>query len=136
MKSKILFLTLFLVTSFTFGQSTNVSGTVSDSGNMPIPGVNVIVKNTTKGTATDFDGVFALNDVPINSTLVFSYLGFQSQEIEVTSRNQTFNVILQEDTEALEEVVVIGYGTQKVSKISGAVSTVKRENLEKLNAVR
>ncbi|WP_282056911.1 SusC/RagA family TonB-linked outer membrane protein [Maribacter luteus] len=136
MKSKILFLTLFLVTAFTFGQSTNVSGTVSDSGNMPIPGVNVIVKNTTKGTATDFDGVFALNDVPINSTLVFSYLGFQSQEVIVTRDNQTINVTLTEDAEALEEVVVIGYGTQKVSKISGAVSTVKRENLEKLNAIR
>ncbi|MDV7140735.1 TonB-dependent receptor [Maribacter sp. TH_r10] len=136
MKSKILFLTLFLVTAFTFGQSTNVSGTVSDSGNMPIPGVNVIVKNTTKGTATDFDGVFALNDVPINSTLVFSYLGFQSQEIEVTSRNQTFNVILQEDTEALEEVVVIGYGTQKVTKVSGAISTVKSESIEKLKPLR
>ena len=136
MKSKILFLTLFLIASFTFGQTVNVKGTVTDNSTIPLPGVNVIVKNTSKGASTDFDGNYTLDDVPINSTLVFSYIGFETQEITVTSSSQTINVTLQEDAESLDEVVVIGYGTQTKKEITGAVSIVSTETIEKLKPTR
>ena len=136
MKPKILFLTLFLITSFVFSQSVNVKGVVTDVTNMPLPGVNVIVKNTTKGTSTDFDGNYALDDVSINSILVFSYVGYLTQEITVTSTSQTVNVVLQEDAAQLDEVIVIGYGTQRKKEVTGAVSVVDSEAIEKLNPTR
>jgi TonB-linked SusC/RagA family outer membrane protein len=135
MNSKFLFLTLFFITSLTFSQSVNVNGTVVDESNIPIPGVNVIVQNTSQGTSTDFDGNYTLNDVPINSTLVFSFIGFETQEFLVTS-SQTINVTLIEDAESLEEVVIIGYGTQKLSDVSGSIATVKSESIELLKPVR
>ncbi len=101
-----------------------------------MPGVNVIVKNTTKGASTDFDGLYALSDVPVNSILVFSYIGFQTQEITVTSSSTTIDVVLQEDAAQLDEVVVIGYGTQKKKEITGAVSVVSAESIEKLKPTR
>ncbi len=124
MKSKILILTLFLITTLAFSQTVNVSGTVTDTGSIPLPGVNVIVKNTSKGASTDFDGLYALNEVPVNSILVFSYIGFLTQEITVTSNSTTINVTLLEDAAQLDEVVVIGYGTQTKKEITGAVSVV------------
>lgn len=136
MKSKILIFTLFFITTVTFSQTVNVSGTVTDSGSIPLPGVNVIVKNTTKGASTDFDGLYALNDVPVNSILVFSYLGFQTQEILITSSSTTVDVVLQEDAAQLDEVVVIGYGTQTKKEITGAVSVVTTETIEKLKPTR
>ena len=136
MKSKILILTLFFMTTLAFSQTVDVSGTVTDAGNIPLPGVNVIVKNTTKGASTDFDGLYALNEVPVNSILVFSYIGFQTEEILITSDTTTINVVLQEDAESLDEVVVIGYGTQKKKEITGAVSVVSAESIEKLKPTR
>ena len=136
MKSKILILTLFLITSLVYSQTVNVSGTVTDSGSIPLPGVNVIVKNTAKGASTDFDGLYALSDVPVNSILVFSYIGFQTQEILVTSDRTTINVVLQEDAAQLDEVVVIGYGTQTKKEITGAVSVISTESIEKLKPTR
>ncbi len=136
MKSKILILTLFFMTTLAFSQTVNVSGTVTDAGSIPLPGVNVIVKNTAKGASTDFDGLYALNEVPVNSILVFSYIGFQTQEILVTSDSTTINVVLQEDAAQLDEVVVIGYGTQKKKEITGAVSVISTESIEKLKPTR
>lgn len=111
MKSKILILTMFFITTLAFSQSVNVSGTVTDSSNMPIPGVNVLIKNTSKGAFTDFDGNYTLNDVPVNSTLVFSYVGFQTKEILVTNDSSTINIVLQDDAARLDEVLVVGYGS-------------------------
>ncbi len=136
MKSKILFLTLFLIASITFSQTVDVKGVVSDNSNIPLPGVNVIVKNTAKGASTDFDGNYTLNEVPINSTLVFSYIGFETKEVAVTSSSETINVTLLEDAESLDEVVVIGYGTQRKKEITGAVSVVSTETIEKLKPTR
>ena len=136
MKSKILFLTLFLIASITFSQTVDIKGVVADNSNIPLPGVNVIVKNTSKGASTDFDGNYTLKEVPINSTIVFSYIGFQTQEVAVTSSSQTINVTLLEDAQSLDEVVVIGYGTQKISNISGSVSTVGKKSIEDLKPVR
>ncbi len=124
------------MTTLAFSQTVNVSGTVTDTGNLPLPGVNVIVKNTTKGVSTDFDGLYALNEVPVNSILVFSYLGFLTQEILVTSDSTTINAVLQEDAAQLDEVVVIGYGTQKKSVVTGAISSVKAEDIAGLPVER
>ena len=127
---------MFLIASFTFGQTVIVKGTVTDNSSIPLPGVNVIIKNTAKGASTDFDGNYTINDVPINSILVFSYIGFETQEIAVTSSSQTINVTLLEDAESLDEVVVIGYGTQKKKEVTGAVAVVDAKAIEKLNPTR
>lgn len=127
---------MFLIATFTFSQTVDVKGTVTDNSSIPLPGVNVIIKDTAKGASTDFDGLYTISDVPINSTLVFSYIGFVSQEIVVTSSSQTINVTLQEDAAQLDEVVVIGYGTQKKKEVTGAVSVVDAKAIEKLNPTR
>lgn len=135
MKSKILFLTLFLTISLSFSQTLEINGSITDANKVPLPGVNVIVKNTTKGASTDFEGNFTLTDVPKNSVLTISYIGFQTQEITVTE-SKTLSIVLQEDTESLEEVVVIGYGTQKKKEVTGAVATISSETIEALKPTR
>lgn len=97
-------------------QSGNVKGIVKDQKGEPLIGVSILVKGTTNGTASDFDGNFAL-DAKKGDVLVFSFIGFKSQEITYTGQ-RTLNVILAEDTEALDEVVVVGYGSQKKGEIT------------------
>ncbi|MDC6365632.1 TonB-dependent receptor [Muricauda sp. AC10] len=106
-----------------------VSGTVTDDQGTPMPGANVILKNTTTGVQTDFDGNYTLNNVPSNGTLIFSYIGFSPQEVFINGQN-TINVTLQEDTQALDEVVVIGYGELKVKDLTSAITTVDSEVLD------
>ncbi len=125
-------LLLTLLTSITYAQETSVSGTVKDNTDMPLLGVNVIVKNTAKGTSTDFDGNFTLNNVSVNSILEFSYVGYQTQEVTITQNNQVLNIILVESAESLDEVVVIGYGSQKKKEVTGAVSLVSSKTIEEL----
>ncbi|WP_238474526.1 SusC/RagA family TonB-linked outer membrane protein [Maribacter algarum] len=115
---------LFMVGAFLcFGltQAQEVTGTVSDA-NGPLPGASVVVKGTTTGTQTDFDGNYTIN-AESDATLVFSYVGFKTQEIAVNGQS-TINAIMQEDAEALEEVVVIGYGTTTVKDATGSVTAV------------
>ena len=119
-----------------FSQNGTVNGSVSDSEtNEPLPGVNVVVKNTTKGTNTDFDGNFSIQDVSSGDVLVFSYLGYKTQEITIGDAS-TFDVFLVEDAEALDEVIVLGYVSQKAANISGSVSTVSEEQVQSLKPVR
>ena len=138
MKSQILRI-LVLVLGFTLtinGQQGTITGSVTDSNsNDPLPGVNVIVKNTTNGTNTDFNGNFSVDNVKPGDILVFSYIGYKTYEYSV---GDSFNVSisLDEDIEALEQVVVLGYVSQKASNISGAVSTVGGDDVEKLKPVR
>jgi len=107
----------------------NISGTVTSAGdNAPLPGASVVVKGTTNGTQTDFDGNYNLENVPSNATLVFGYIGFLTQEQPLNGRTN-LNVSLAEDTQALEEVVVIGYGSVKKSDLTGAVTSLKAEDL-------
>ncbi|WP_138432924.1 SusC/RagA family TonB-linked outer membrane protein [Winogradskyella algicola] len=136
MKIKIFaFFALFLCTAI-HGQNVDVSGTVTEaSSGQPLPGVNVLVKDTTKGASTDFDGNFTLNDVPLNSIIVVSYLGFITQEIIIKNANP-LSIVLQEDAQSLNEVVVIGYGTQTKKEVTGAVSVLDSKSIEKLNPVR
>lgn len=113
-------------------QDGKASGVVKDAAGVPLIGVAVQVKGTSIGTVTDMDGKFSL-DVPENGVLVFSYIGMQAVEMPISGQ-KTYNVILKEDAEALDEVVVIGYGTVKKSNLSGAVSSVSAKDLQKLPA--
>lgn len=123
----ILFVFLLLC-SISFAQTIEIKGTVTDSkSNSPLPGVSVIVKNSSVGTTTDFDGRYLISVSP-NDILVFSYIGFKTYEVSV-STSQTLDIVLQEDVAALEEVVVVGYGTQKKSVVTGAISRVKASDL-------
>lgn len=109
--------------------ASNVTGVVVDASGVPLIGVNVLEKGTTNGTITDFDGKFTLNVSSPNAKLVISYIGYVSQEVSVP-KNGELKVVLKEDTETLEEVVVVGYGTQKKANLSGSVSSVDSEQLQ------
>ena len=107
-------------------QGIAITGTVTDSFGDPLPGVTVMVKGSMQGTATGADGSFSLQVPDGNATLVFSYVGFVSQEI-IVGNQRAFNVKLNEDTRMIDEVVVIGYGTQKKVNLTGSVVTVNVE---------
>lgn len=109
-------------------QQKAINGKVLDAAGEPIIGANVIVKGTTNGTITDIDGNFTLN-VPSECILQVSYIGFNTQEVKVTSTTNNITVNLKEDTETLEEVVVVGYGTQKKVNLSGSLSTINVSEL-------
>ena len=103
-----------------------ITGTVLDKDGEPVIGANVVEKGTTNGTITGIDGTFSLS-VPENSTLNISYIGYLPEEVKVGSQSQLF-IRLKEDTQALDEVIVIGYGTAKRKDFTGSVASVKLEN--------
>ena len=114
-----------------FAQGHQVSGIVKDATGEPMIGANVMVKGTTNGTITDFDGNFTLSGVKASDVLVFSYIGCITQEIKVGNQTK-FDVTLKDDAQALEEVVVIGYGTTKKKDLTGSVASVGGETLAKV----
>lgn len=124
---------LFLLCLFSlqvWAQDRAVSGTVLDADNTPLIGVNIIVKGTQRGAVTDFDGNFSLNiPDPNTAVLVFSSLGFVTQEIPVGNKS-VFNITMAPDLQSLDEVVVVGFGTQKRQNLTGAVSTVDTKLLQ------
>lgn len=137
MKTNYLLMLFLLITSFGFAQGNDVGGIVKEAGSgVPIPGVNVQIKNATKGTSTDLDGRFEIKNVPNGATLVFSYIGYKNLELKISSSNNALNVVLEEDSKVLDEVVVIGYGSQKKREVTGAVSVVSSKTLEALSPVR
>ncbi|WP_026814763.1 TonB-dependent receptor [Arenibacter certesii] len=105
-----------------------VTGTVSDDQGQPLPGASIVEKGTTNGTQTDFDGNFSLDLTGADATLVVSYIGFSTKEIPVTD-GANLNITLEESAAGLDEVVVVGYGTQKKANVSGATSTVDFEEV-------
>ncbi|MBO5015933.1 MAG: carboxypeptidase-like regulatory domain-containing protein, partial [Bacteroidaceae bacterium] len=112
-------------------QTVNLRGTVKDANGEPIIGANVMEKGTTNGTITDFDGNFTLS-VSRKSSLIISYIGYKTIEVPAAqAKSGKLDVTLQEDSEALEEVVVIGYGTQKKADVTSAVASVKSEGFNK-----
>ena len=118
-----------LIGSVIFAQTT-VTGTVSDADG-PLPGANVVVKGTTNGTTTDFDGKYQLDAVPQDGLLVFSFVGYATQEVNVNGQNE-ISVGMTEDANTLGEVVLTGYTTQNTRDITGSVSVVKEETLQEL----
>ncbi|MCK0155634.1 TonB-dependent receptor [Cellulophaga sp. F20128] len=136
MKNLILIITIVFSAVNLSGQTFIVNGTVTDvEFNQPLLGVNVILKNTSKGTTTDFDGKFSVSNLSIGDVLVFSSIGYFTKEITIKNGN-SLTIVLQEDISTLDEVVVVGYGTQKVAKVSGAISTVKEASIEQLKPLR
>ncbi len=133
MKFTKLFIFCFLSILFSVyaqAQDVNVSGKVYDENGLPIPGVSILIKGTSKATASDFDGNYQIKTTS-KGTLVFSYLGYNTVEESINGRNR-IDVKLNPSTESLQEVVVVGYGTQKKSVVTGAISSVKAKDLEKV----
>ena len=131
MKSKLLvtLVGFFLFTHQLFAQDISVSGNVKDERGDALIGVTIQVKGTTTGNITDVDGNYILSSVPTNAELVFSYMGYQTQTIAVKGQS-VINVVMKEDMQALDEVVVVGFGTQKKVNLTGAVASVGSEVLE------
>ena len=125
----------FFIFAYSGAQNIDISGTVQDNTGFPIPGVNVLVKNTSKGAVTDFDGNFTITDVKKGSTLTLSYIGYVTKELVITD-NSKLTIQLVEDLAQLDEVVVIGYGTQTKKEITGAVSVIGAEAIEALKPTR
>lgn len=131
---RFLLLSLYFFTSIVTFAQTNVRGRVVDTTGETLIGVNVIVKGTSQGTVSDINGEFTLPVPSSNSTLVFSYVGFVEQEIPLNGRTY-INVTMEQDTELLDEVIVVGYGTQRRTSVTGAVSTLSNTELIKAPVV-
>jgi len=124
MKKNRLIHLLLIFPIILFAQSKAITGTVVDENKMPLPGASILVKGLNIGSYTDFDGNFSLNVPETGEVLVVSYLGYMTKEL-VISKNLTFNIQLDIDTNTLDEIVVVGYGTQRKSDITGSVTSVK-----------
>jgi len=139
MKQKLKFLwiicSVLMFCSFSaFSQNITVKGHVVDQNKEPLIGVSVMVKGSTHGTITDLDGVYIINTVSPTATLQFSYVGYTTLEESVRNR-QEINVTLSEDVQAVGEVVVVGYGTRKAGEVTGAVSTIKAGDIQRIATV-
>ncbi|WP_149277035.1 SusC/RagA family TonB-linked outer membrane protein [Pareuzebyella sediminis] len=123
------FVFMLFLACYVHAQTTTVSGTVTSADDgLGLPGVNVVVKGTTNGTVTDFDGNYSLNVSDTNGTLMFSYIGFKAQDIPINGQT-TINAVMTEDATALEEVVLVGYGTQIKRQVTGSVQTIEAQEL-------
>jgi TonB-dependent starch-binding outer membrane protein SusC len=129
-KTTLFYSFLMLISVLTFGQVKKIQGTISDQSNQPLPGVNIVIKGTANGTATNIDGKYSIQ-ASTGDVLVFSYIGFIQQQIKLTDQS-SLNVVLHEDITSLSEMIVIGYGSQKKGDLTGSVSTVETEDMQKL----
>ncbi len=144
-KNRVLILTMrifiFLFLTSSFGATLNdklktpfvniqqlIDGTILDNNDLPLPGVNIVEKGTSNGTQTDFDGNFSITISNPEATLVVSYIGYKTKEISVNDQT-TLNIVLEEDVASLEEVVVVGFGTQSTQKVSASIAQVSAEEL-------
>ena len=136
LKTKLTIMVLLLLNIPLFAQdSYTLTGTVvSKADQSPIPGVTVLILNTTTGTTTDFDGNYSIS-VKNGDVLQFSYIGFVTQAVTITGQT-TLNISLSEDVNALDEVVVVGYGTQKKSHLTGSISKVVNDDLDQIAVAR
>ncbi|KFF07721.1 SusC/RagA family TonB-linked outer membrane protein [Flavobacterium hydatis] len=127
-----LFFLNFLLSNTINAQSTVIEGKITDAAGLSLPGVNIQEKGTKNGTSTDFEGSFKINVSNSKAILVFSYLGFQTQEVSVAGKTK-INISLSEDTNSLKEVVVVGYGTVKKADLTGAVNTLSSAKITERN---
>ena len=128
-KQMLLFLIVFMAMATSgIAQQTNVTGQVTDPSGETIPGVNILEKNTNNGTVTDIDGNFELVVASPEAILVFSFVGFETQEIAVGGRS-TIDVVFTEGAHSLDEVVIIGYGTQRERDLTSAITTISTDEL-------
>lgn len=128
MLQRLMFTVLFSVLAVGAFAQNKVTGTVVDATGEPVIGASVIVKGTTNGTVTDFNGNFTINNVPANGSLEISYIGFKTQQVAVAGKTSV-SVTMQEDNALLDEVVVVGYGVQRKSDVTGALTRVNEEQL-------
>ena len=141
MKKSIFNLFIVLIAFCTGIQAQSISGSITDSeDNQPLAGVNIIVEGESNGAVSDFDGNFTISNFESGSVLVFSYVGYKTFNLKVSSQEildfQNIKVSMDKDLSQLDEVIVIGYGSQKLSDISGAVSTVNADAIEASSPVR
>ncbi|WP_417445103.1 SusC/RagA family TonB-linked outer membrane protein [Joostella sp.] len=132
MRSKFTWmLTLFmvLVLQFSYGQEKTITGIITDQDGLPLPGANVTVKGTSTGTQTDFDGNYSISTT-VGKVLVFSYVGQQTEERTVGAAS-TINITLKQDSQALEEVIVVGYSTSTKESFTGTATTIDTESIDK-----
>lgn len=127
------YLCLMLLLPISMLAQNTVSGTVVDDQNIPIPGINILIEGTQRGTTTDFDGNYSI-EINDGEALVFSYLGFKTQKITYTGQRK-IDITLQADQEQLEEVVLIGYGTSKKKDLTGSVTSITEDDFTKGNIV-
>ena len=116
-------------------QQKSISGTVTDASGLPLPGVTVLVKGTTKGSVTDYNGNFTIAELSSDAILIFSFVGMKTQEVAVAGKN-VLNISLEEDAIGIEEVVAIGYGVVKKSDLTGSVGSIKSDEIAKQPVVR
>ena len=128
-KAKIALLLLFFPILL-FSQNRDIKGKVVDDAGIAVPGVTILIRGTTNGTTTDFNGQFSLAGVPVGSFLDFSFIGMKSKSMEVTSDVNIVNVTLETEVTQLQEMVVVGYGTQKKQSIVGAIGTAKADDIK------
>ena len=128
-KDLLTYVCFLCVTSLAWAQTT-VTGSVTDNQNNPLPGASVIEKGTTNGTTTDFDGNFIIEVADLNIVLEISYLGYTTTDIPLNGQSN-ISVPLDEDATQLEDVVVVGYGTQKKSDVTGSIASIKSEDFNK-----
>ncbi len=129
------FLVLFLlISTLAYNQTLEVSGNISDENGLPLSGVTVYQPETNNGVISDFDGNFIINNITVGTDLEFSFLGFIDKTVKVN--NIFLKVVLSEDLESLDEVVIVGYGTQKKKELTGAVSIVSSQTIEDLTPTR
>ena len=136
MKKLFSFIITAVFAFYGFSQSQQINGSVYDSETQePLPGATVLVKGSAVGTTTDFDGNFTLSNLSENATLVVSYLGYTDKEIVVTEAS-SYQIYLESSANELQEIVVVGYGTQTKKEVTGAVTVLGSDNIEKLNPTR
>ena len=128
-KSNYLLL-FFFFTQICVAQNSIISGSIKGNSGESLPGVSVVVKGTTTGVASDFDGNYSIT-VKESSILVFRFIGYKTLEMPVTNK-KILDIIMEEDVNSLDEIVIVGYGTQKKSDITGTVASLDQERLESL----
>jgi len=126
---------LLLFVESLLAQNIGISGTVKDEKGVPVPGISILVKGTTNGALSGTNGDYSLRNVNTNATIVFSCIGYATQEIAVNSR-QKIDVVMKEDQLILEELVVVGYGVQKKSHLTGSIAKVNTTGIEDIPVSR